>query len=625
MTRAREVSKLITAGSFTGDVGIVDKIIHTGDTNTAIRFPVVDTFTIETSGSERLRVTSGGQVGIGTDNPIAKLVVEGTTALTNQNQTVLIRDSVADDAVGRGGNIGFGAYVNGTMRTLAGIGALKSNSGNSFNGGLSLYTRENGEANLDERLRITSNGNVGISTSNPQERLDVRGDILIRSSTPNFKLQSANGSNPYYLAANISDVVDGGVQIGKGSDLNTGTSLLTLLSNGNAGVGTNNPQDKLHVRGPLRVDGGSSTTFNNNYSKIYQNSSASVDYGLQLTHYQGDTGHSDASITIGGNGTAREDNIVFRRSNGSGGTTESMRIDENGNATFVGSVHIAEASTDTGGDINANADGLVVDNSGGNTGLTFKTPNTASSRICFGDPEDNNVGQILYNHSGNTLTFSTSGSESMRITSAGLVRVPDNGKFVAGVGDDLQIYHNGTDTFIDNNTNDLYIRNLGDDLYLRAADDIYIQPQNGEAGIYVYGNGQVELFHNNSKKLNTNQEGVDITGEVLCDGINIDGAYEQVRETVSGLAINLATGNYFTKTINGNSTFTFSNPPASGTVGSFTLELTHTSGTVTWPSSVKFPADTAPTLTAGKTHLFVFVTDDGGSRYRGAALADYVN
>ena len=102
-------------------------------------------------------------------------------------------------------------------------------------------------------------------------------------------------------------------------------------------------------------------------------------------------------------------------------------------------------------------------------------------------------------------------------------------------------------------------------------------------------------------------------------GINVSA------EAVGALDIDLSTGNYFTKTINANSTFTFSNPPASGTVGSFTLELTHTSGTVTWPTSVKFPADTAPTLTAGKTHIFVFVTDDGGTRYRGAALADYVN
>ena len=113
--------------------------------------------------------------------------------------------------------------------------------------------------------------------------------------------------------------------------------------------------------------------------------------------------------------------------------------------------------------------------------------------------------------------------------------------------------------------------------------------------------------------------------QTLNAGVAVDGPYKQTAEAVSALDIDLATGNYFTKTINGNSTFTFTNPPASGTACSFTLELTHTSGTVTWPASVKFPADTAPTLTAGKTHLFIFVTDDGGSRYRGAALADYVN
>jgi len=113
--------------------------------------------------------------------------------------------------------------------------------------------------------------------------------------------------------------------------------------------------------------------------------------------------------------------------------------------------------------------------------------------------------------------------------------------------------------------------------------------------------------------------------QTLNAGLTVDGSYKQAAEAVAALDIDLSTGNYFTKTINGNSTFTFSNPPASGTVGSFTLELTHTSGTVTWPASVKFNADTAPTLTTGKTHLFFFVTDDGGTRYRGAALVDYVN
>ena len=93
---------------------------------------------------------------------------------------------------------------------------------------------------------------------------------------------------------------------------------------------------------------------------------------------------------------------------------------------------------------------------------------------------------------------------------------------------------------------------------------------------------------------------------------------------VAALDIDCSLGSYFTKTIDGNSTFTFSNVPA-GKSYAFTFELTHTSGSVTWPATVKWPGDTAPSLTAGKTHLFVFVTDDGGTRWRGVANTNYVN
>ena len=56
---------VITARS---TVSIADSIVHTGDTNTAIRFPSADTFSVETSGSERLRIGSAGQLGIGGTN-----------------------------------------------------------------------------------------------------------------------------------------------------------------------------------------------------------------------------------------------------------------------------------------------------------------------------------------------------------------------------------------------------------------------------------------------------------------------------------------------------------------------------------------------------------------------------
>ena len=56
------------------------------------------------------------------------------------------------------------------------------------------------------------------------------------------------------------------------------------------------------------------------------------------------------------------------------------------------------------------------------------------------------------------------------------------------------------------------------------------------------------------------------------------------------------------------------------------MELTlNGSNAVTWPGSVKWPKDTAPTITDGKTQMFVFVTDNGGTRWRGSSLVDYTN
>jgi hypothetical protein len=106
--------------------------------------------------------------------------------------------------------------------------------------------------------------------------------------------------------------------------------------------------------------------------------------------------------------------------------------------------------------------------------------------------------------------------------------------------------------------------------------------------------------------------------------LHVTGNYKSGVTSVSALDINCSLGNYFTKTVNGISTFTFSGIPTSSAY-SFTLELTHTSGAITWPTQVKWPSDTAPTLTTSRTHLFMFVTDDGGTRWRGSSLVDYVN
>ena len=71
-----------TAGgtvTIVGDVDIADKIVHTGDTNTTIRFPSADTITAETGGSERLRISSNGNIGIGTAVPAHALDIQGNS------------------------------------------------------------------------------------------------------------------------------------------------------------------------------------------------------------------------------------------------------------------------------------------------------------------------------------------------------------------------------------------------------------------------------------------------------------------------------------------------------------------------------------------------------------------
>ena len=118
---------------------------------------------------------------------------------------------------------------------------------------------------------------------------------------------------------------------------------------------------------------------------------------------------------------------------------------------------------------------------------------------------------------------------------------------------------------------------------------------------------------------------VAIEGDLSVAGsFGVTGSQDGNITVVSALEVDCSLGNYFTKTISADSTFTFSNAPSTRSYG-FTLELTQTSGAVTWPAAVKWPGSIAPSLTAGTTHLFIFVTDDSGTRWRGAALVDYLN
>ena len=132
------------------------------------------------------------------------------------------------------------------------------------------------------------------------------------------------------------------------------------------------------------------------------------------------------------------------------------------------------------------------------------------------------------------IKFQANGVEKASISSAGVISSDggsthaDNVKAKFGTGNDLEIYHDGTDSYIhDSGTGNLELRTNGAQIGIMAI--------NGSEymGKFVQGN-QVELYYNNSKKFETTSSGVTVTGSV-------DGADNLVEEVASGSTSALST------------------------------------------------------------------------------------
>jgi len=229
----------------------------------------------------------------------------------------------------------------------------------------------------------------------------------------------------------------------------------------------------------------------------------------------------------------------------------------------------------------------------------------------------------------NTTDVTTLGTvEASKVVTAdanGDITFPDNEKALFGAGSDLQIYHDGTNS---------YIQETGTGrLRIAAADKIqfYTADLTDKFAEFTVS-GSVELRYANAIKFNTTSTGIDVTGAVAADSGDISGefiadsyneTYAAVTSSSNATTVDCETGNAFSHTLTENTTFTFSNPPASGTAYSFSIEIIQDASasgyTVTWPSSVDWPSATAPTLTATASakDVFVFTTRDGGTTFYG--------
>lgn len=111
-----------------------------------------------------------------------------------------------------------------------------------------------------------------------------------------------------------------------------------------------------------------------------------------------------------------------------------------------------------------------------------------------------------------------------------------------------------------------------------------------------------------------------LSNKTISGELYVNGYIDQNIVTVSASNVDCSQGNYFIKTASGALTWTVSNVPSSKAYA-FILELTNGgTGTQGWFSGIKWPGGTAPTLVASGVDLLGFITDDGGTTWRGVQL-----
>jgi hypothetical protein len=353
------------------------------------------------SATEVMRITSSGNVGIGTSSPGEKLVVERSGA----GNVVRFTDGTygVDVAVtSTGGSLQTG-NINQTLDFKV--------YGNGYMG---FYT-----SGTSERMRILSGGNVGIGTTTPDSLLSVNGVASFGDGTallPSIANFGDLNTGMWFPAADTIAFSEGGAE------------AMRIDSSGFVGIGLTNPTAQLHVN---TNSTGRSNVYFSNFNTSGGISSQEVAIGFQFNRTGGGINLSAARVVAG-----KEREWVGAASNQDGflafetclneSVSEKMRIDSSGNVG-IGTTSPSDTANRVTLELNDTWGGRIRNSSGGtaNSEWSISTSNMALFGTIVSQP----------------LAFTTNNLERMRIDSSGNVGIgtssPTQKLEVSGTGNTI--------------------------------------------------------------------------------------------------------------------------------------------------------------------------------------------